>query len=809
MYAFSRLPQPPAPSNPEEAARWEHTRHRRALMEGTWQRLLEDRLQAQLGSTRRQAWGIPDLSANPFRVIAFELSTLFDAAPDVHHNAAEDAATRNGGTSSAEALIGGEGLIAKSGYWSQMPRIQAMTIALREMWVRIDVVDGRLTYRPVSPDMIIAEADPQRPTIPLAIAEIRLRHLDGETVWAWDVLDIRDPAFPRYEVRKADGTGGFGEDITVQVLGENDAKRNPADPEWSGANYPYRRVSNDAPILPGVLYHASNYGDRLFDPYYGLELFEGSISLSVFYTFLSHCLRDASFPQRYAIGVRVAGTEMTDGATRGARVEVVTDPTTILMLDAATESQPTVGQFQAGADVSTLESTISAIAHRLATDAGLSQTDIQRTSGSAKSGYAISLSNEGKRMAQRRYVVQFRASDEELVAKSAILFNRATGSSFPEGGYAVLYREIPLSPEELSARRTHALEMLDAGLMDRVEALRQFGNLTEQDAIAKLALIETMKAATSTGAATMTSEEQTPPPAATVTDSETEGAFDAVEELDAATAALQALASTTRDAASREVLRAVLDSLAEAKGYLTGAEIEAVTELPGEEVETETETETMGDACPIETQDIAVNLRNRQKAINVANYGPADPNNPGDYWQGKATRMRATVEDVANMKCANCAFFNVTTPIIRCIEQGIGADAAEVVAVGKFGLCEAFDFKCASSRTCDAWVVGGPIADAGTPKVETMPETVTTGAAPDESIAAAAAASGQPASAVALNGAQVQAAQGIITSVAKGELPRATGVEMLVQFFNMDPKAADTLMGTVGASFTPPAPTEG
>ena len=593
MYAFSRLPQPPAPSNPEEAARWEHTRHRRSLMEGTWQRLLEDRLQAQLGSTRRQAWGIPDLSANPFRVIAFELSTLFDAAPDVHHNAAEDAATRNGGTSSAEALIGGEGLIAKSGYWSQMPRIQAMTIALREMWVRIDVVDGRLTYRPVSPDMIIAEADPQRPTLPLAVAEIRLRHLDGETVWAWDVLDIRDPAFPRYEVRRVDDRGAFGEDITVKVLGENDAKRNAADPEWSGANYPYRRVSNDAPILPGVLYHASQYGDRLFDPYYGIELYEGSLSLSVYYSFLAHCLRDASFPQRYAIGVRVAGTEMTDGATRGARVEVVTDPTTILMLDAATESQPTVGQFQAGADVSTLESTISAIAHRLATDAGLSQTDIQRTSGSAKSGYAISLSAEGKRQAQRRYVVQFRASDEELVAKSAILFNRAMGASFPEGGYSVLYREIPLSPEELNARRTHALEMLEAGLMDRVEAMRQFGNMTEQDAMAKLALIDALKAAASTGAATMTSDEQTPPPAAVVTESESEGASEAIEELDAATAALQALASSTRDAASREILRAVIESLAEAKGYLTGDDVEAMTELPGEEEEmVETEVES-------------------------------------------------------------------------------------------------------------------------------------------------------------------------------------------------------------------------
>jgi hypothetical protein len=28
--------------------------------------------------------------------------------------------------------------------------------------------------------------------------------------------------------------------------------------------------------------------------------------------------------------------------------------------------------------------------------------------------------------------------------------------------------------------------------------------------------------------------------------------------------------------------------------------------------------------------------------------------------------------------------------------------------LGRLGYCEIFDFKCAASRTCDAWVVGGP-----------------------------------------------------------------------------------------------------
>jgi len=30
---------------------------------------------------------------------------------------------------------------------------------------------------------------------------------------------------------------------------------------------------------------------------------------------------------------------------------------------------------------------------------------------------------------------------------------------------------------------------------------------------------------------------------------------------------------------------------------------------------------------------------------------------------------------------------------------------------GDLGYCEIFDFKCAAKRTCDAWIVGGPITD--------------------------------------------------------------------------------------------------
>jgi hypothetical protein len=40
--------------------------------------------------------------------------------------------------------------------------------------------------------------------------------------------------------------------------------------------------------------------------------------------------------------------------------------------------------------------------------------------------------------------------------------------------------------------------------------------------------------------------------------------------------------------------------------------------------------------CPDATQDIELNLKNRQKAINEQGYGPADPSQPNDkFWKKK------------------------------------------------------------------------------------------------------------------------------------------------------------------------------
>jgi len=116
--------------------------------------------------------------------------------------------------------------------------------------------------------------------------------------------------------------------------------------------------------------------------------------------------------------------------------------------------------------------------------------------------------------------------------------------------------------------------------------------------------------------------------------------------------------------------------------------------------------------CPLATQDIKLNLANRKKAIDTASYGPANPKEPNeDYWIARSKTFNNTPEEAKTMRCGNCAAFNKTSRMLSCIKGGIGEDSEEVAKAGDLGFCEIFDFKCASLRTCDAWVVGGPIQD--------------------------------------------------------------------------------------------------
>jgi len=471
-----KIPNIPAPPDAFDSERWDHTRLRRRLLEGNWGGDLAERYRRHMGATRTAAHGELDLSANPFRVISRELSVLYDQTPHVRHDDEERA--------DVATFLGHTGALTTSGLWAQAQWFQARIIGCREYLMRVTVDDEGIRFRPVPPDKVVATSRPDRPDIPDSIRELRLREVEGKLVWAWDVLDIRDPAYPLYRVIKAGKRGGIeeGEDLTIAVLGAT----------YEGETYPYRKADG-TPVIPYVLYHAQRSGDRLWDAWEGVEVVEGSLNLAVAWSFWFHCLRDASWPQRYLANLIPAGLAIQDGDS-GRRAEVITDPASVLILETSADSaaetgQPMVGQWNQAADIESLERAISAFAARLTQDAGVPPSDIQRLN-SSRSGYAISLTNEGKRQAQRRYA-HLATTDAELIALAATLLNRHNGTSLPEDGYAVVYQEIPLSPQELDGRRKHVLELLETGLLDRVAAYRTLNpGLTETQAKADLAGID-------------------------------------------------------------------------------------------------------------------------------------------------------------------------------------------------------------------------------------------------------------------------------------------------------------------------------
>lgn len=120
-------------------------------------------------------------------------------------------------------------------------------------------------------------------------------------------------------------------------------------------------------------------------------------------------------------------------------------------------------------------------------------------------------------------------------------------------------------------------------------------------------------------------------------------------------------------------------------------------------------------ACPPATQDAVLNTKNRNKAIKKLGYGPANPSKPGDFWEEKSEMWDGIpVKEAKLMLCGNCAAFDISPAMLRCINKGIAGEdddksGWDTIKAGKLGYCHMHKFKCASKRTCDTWVTGGPI----------------------------------------------------------------------------------------------------
>ena len=454
MYNSEIPAKPMAPTN-DDQMRWDHTALRRRLIQGTWENDLERELARHLPADRRAAWGPADLSSNVLENVTRQLSMLYNELPTITHNEFD-----------VQPLVGRDGLITKAGLYPMMQSVQQMTLALRECIVRIDLPQKGLIYRVVTPDFVYLEADQDKPDVPNYYQELRLRYDTDRNKYEWvaDCIDIR--GIPKFALYRVNDDGSLGDDVTEKYLGI---------PALYGDDFPYRDKQGN-PFLPLVIYRAEKTG-QLWNAYMQSQLTLGSLSAATLWSFFLHVCKNASWPQRYGVGVMLNGLTQQDQNSASRRSSVSTDPSSILMFssDPDTQGQPLMGQFQAGADPLKLLEAVSKYEVRVATAAGISG-DILRQSGDPRSGYAISVSRSGQREISKKFSPIFQMVDELLLSKTAMMVNRFLGTDWPEDGYRIQYAQIPLSPEEMKAQRQDIIEKLNASLISPVQAIQMLNH---------------------------------------------------------------------------------------------------------------------------------------------------------------------------------------------------------------------------------------------------------------------------------------------------------------------------------------------
>ncbi|MBM4369444.1 MAG: hypothetical protein FJ102_24740, partial [Deltaproteobacteria bacterium] len=213
------------------------------MLSGLWEDDLERALDKHIQQDRRSAWGIAEMSRNPFKSIASQVGGVLYSSPPVPL-----------GLAGAEQL---SAEVAGAGYWQIQQRASVDLVGLRETVCRCDYTErGGLLFRPVSPELVVARALPEAPDQPVVLEELQLRAgADGAPRWCWEVLDVTDLDNPVQAVVSGDRK----HDLTGDYL---------AGPR-SGPGYQFR-AADGKPFVPGVLYHAERTG-RLWDCFHGIE----------------------------------------------------------------------------------------------------------------------------------------------------------------------------------------------------------------------------------------------------------------------------------------------------------------------------------------------------------------------------------------------------------------------------------------------------------------------------------------------------------------------------------------------------------
>jgi hypothetical protein len=459
---YQPLP-PPIPLDLTETARIQHTRLRRRMLTGLWREDLAERMVQNLGNVRAEAIGEPDMAANPFEATCAAASALYDRPPRIHQADASSLQAMQGWTETAML-------------YPLMSRVQRDVLGMRELFLRVSVhqVNGapRVTYTPAYADMVLPRPDPRDPSRPIELLEyvVRPDPQNGRPMWTLDEWSV--DGVPRHRVLDDKGMD-ISEHYGLPKGGLH------------GDAYPALRHDRVA-ILPYATYHAAVTG-CLLDPWYRQELVQGSLNVGVLWTFFTHCVRAASWPQRWISGGFIAGASPEGNIRR-----VVADPATILeiMQDASFEGQVSAGQWGSASDPKAVAEAIGIYEQRFTGYVEIG-SELWRRNADPRSGIALTIDRTGRIEAQRKYSPLFVPPDGEVLQITAVLVNRAMGAPLvAEDGWKVEHTALAAPMDQRKADREEVLAMLAGGLITKAEARAKILDETIEEARTAIAAIE-------------------------------------------------------------------------------------------------------------------------------------------------------------------------------------------------------------------------------------------------------------------------------------------------------------------------------
>jgi hypothetical protein len=180
--------------------------------------------------------------------------------------------------------------------------------------------------------------------------------------------------------------------------------------------------------------------------------------------------------------------------------QIDTQPNSILMFKSVGDRNGSAGSFPAPIEPTKFAEAVLLFQKTLLGNAGFHPADIERTTG-AESGYAIQL----KRSAQRRYALSFepnfREGDLELIRKMCLVFNaHSTEPDLPTEGFAITYRPIEITPDELASDLEYNTKLVDAGMMDKIAWYQRINpGVSEEEATVALLRIAAINKAIESG----------------------------------------------------------------------------------------------------------------------------------------------------------------------------------------------------------------------------------------------------------------------------------------------------------------------